>query len=268
MRPLCIYHATCLDGFTAAWIVRRYSAGETDLHAARHGDPPPDVAGREVTVVDFSYPRAVMEGICDEAEGVLVLDHHKTAIEDLAGLERPNLTMVLDDDRSGAGIAWDWFHGGAPRPDFVDAVEDRDLWRFALPHTAEIMAAVQARPFTVEAWDQLYLTPSHWLVSEGRAILRYRDNLVDLACQNVRRLDIGGHDVPVVNCVYSIGSDVAGRLAEGEPFAAYYTDLADRRLWGLRSTPEGADVSVVAAAYGGGGHRHASGFRTGLDEWP
>src|SRR5690606_35880403 len=60
---------------------------------------------------------------------------------------------LIDQQRSGAGIAWDFFHPGVPRPALVNHVEDRDLWRFALPGTREIQAAVFSRPYTFAAWD-------------------------------------------------------------------------------------------------------------------
>jgi hypothetical protein len=35
MKPLCIYHGCCADGFTAAWVVWKfYGEGQMDFHAA------------------------------------------------------------------------------------------------------------------------------------------------------------------------------------------------------------------------------------------
>jgi nanoRNase/pAp phosphatase (c-di-AMP/oligoRNAs hydrolase) len=64
--------------------------------------------------------------------------------------------------------------------------------------------------------------------------------------------------VPVVNLPYMMASEAANRLAEGEPFAAAYFDRADARVFSLRSR---GDVSAIAKAYGGGGHRNAAGFQ-------
>ena len=63
MNPLCIYHGNCADGFTSAWIVRAYFLQrriKVDFHAGIYQDPPPDVAGRDVLLVDFSYKQAVL----------------------------------------------------------------------------------------------------------------------------------------------------------------------------------------------------------------
>lgn len=54
-------------------------------------------------------------------------------------------------------------------------------------------------------------------------------------------------------------------MAQGELFAACYWDTPTGRVFSLRSTDEGMDVSVIASQYGGGGHRNAAGFRVAFD---
>ena len=54
--------------------------------------------------------------------------------------------------------------------------------------------------------------------------------------------------------------DAEYEMANGKPFAACYWDTPKGRVFSLRSSDDGADVSEVAKQYGGGGHRNASGF--------
>ena len=57
MRPLVIYHGNCADGFSAAWCFwRKYGTG-ADYVAGVYQQDPPDVTGRDVYLVDFSYKR-------------------------------------------------------------------------------------------------------------------------------------------------------------------------------------------------------------------
>ena len=84
MNSLCIYHGNCADGFGAAWVVRRALGEHVDFHAGVYQDDPPDVTDREVILVDFSYKRAVLEKMAESATNILVLDHHKTAADDLS----------------------------------------------------------------------------------------------------------------------------------------------------------------------------------------
>jgi hypothetical protein len=56
---LCVYHHPCADGHTAAWAVWRRFGSAVKFHPGVHGQPPPDVTGEHVVIVDFSYPRAI-----------------------------------------------------------------------------------------------------------------------------------------------------------------------------------------------------------------
>ena len=88
MKPLCIYHGLCADGFTAAWVVWKFYEGDVDFHAASHGEAPPEVDGREVYIVDFSYSRPVIEAMARHTRKLTVIDHHVTAAQELEGLIR------------------------------------------------------------------------------------------------------------------------------------------------------------------------------------
>lgn len=263
MRPLCIYHGNCADGFAAAWVVRKEYGGAVDFHPGIYQNEPPEVDDREVIVVDFSYKLDVMRKIADLAKSVTILDHHKTAIEDLAPLVgHPTVTTDFDLNRSGARIAWDWYFRAEDCPPLIHHIEDRDLWRFRLPKTREIQAAVFSYPYDFEVWDGLMAMPPEYLAAEGVAIERkHHKDIAELVRVSQRRMTLGGHSVPVANLPYTLSSDAGHMMAKGEPFAACYMDTPDGRTFSLRSSDEGLDVSAIAKLYGGGGHRNASGFR-------
>ncbi|MDA1325725.1 MAG: DHHA1 domain-containing protein [Proteobacteria bacterium] len=280
MKPLCIYHGNCADGFGAAWAVRHYFGdGNVEFHAGLHGEAPPDTTGRDVVIVDFCYKRSILDEMAAKANGVLVLDHHKTAQDDLLDVAGPKswepwltgppakLGAVFDMGRSGAGLTWDFFFPKTARPKLLDHIEDRDLWRFRLDGTREIQAALFAYPYDFSVWDSFMLLEDFdRLRAEGATIERKHFRDIDEllgACQ--RRLVIGGHDVPVANLPYTLTNDAGHKMAQGEPFAACYYDRADGRVFSLRSTEGGLDVSEIAKAYGGGGHTHAAGFQVPRD---
>ncbi len=127
---ICIYHGNCADGFGAAWTVRK-ALGEIEFYAASYQEPPPDVTGKDVVMVDFSYKRQVLLEMSEKARSILILDHHKTAAEDLVDLPE-NVIAKFDMSRSGAMLAWDHFFPGESPPPLLLHIEDRDLWRFAL----------------------------------------------------------------------------------------------------------------------------------------
>lgn len=204
-KTLCIYHANCADGLGAAWAVHRALGDDVEFVAARYGEPSPVVTeehdwqthpewsdevqctkckaqadennlpciGRDVLIVDFSYPLPVLRAMAAEARSVLVLDHHKTAREDLEQIQSvhpdtfdykkwldpmpvgPNLAAIFDMECSGAGLAWDYLHPNIvdpsnthgvkdPRPRIIDLIEDRDLWRFKYGDETRAFHAVLA----------------------------------------------------------------------------------------------------------------------------
>lgn len=295
MKPLVIYHANCADGFTAAWAVRE--AMDADYHPGAYGDPPPpNVTGRDVILVDFCYPPHVMRLLQKLAASILVLDHHKSAEStlqpehqhivridqsahnwgwpkvlqnaraDKKWLQHTVIYALFDQDRSGAGIAWDFFHPGQTRPLFLDHVEDRDLWRFELQYTREICAAVHSHPYTFEAWDALAAETAFSLYQQGLVLERARaKDIAEQIAQCRRELVIGNYRVPVASIPRCLVSDAAGQMAKGSAFAACYQDTSAGRKVDLRSTPDGVDVSEVAALYGGGGHARAAGFTVPRD---
>lgn len=265
-NPLCIYHHDCADGVAAAWAVREYYAGQVDFWPGVYGDAPPDVTGREVVIVDFSYPRDALIEMAAKACRVLVIDHHKTAREELIDLPA-NVHTLFDTESCGAMIAWANFHTGTMAPLLFDYIQDRDLWRWKVPGSREVTAAIYSHPLTIDTMADLIKTPIPTLLRDGAALVRKQQRDIEAIVRNaVRYIAFGELSVPAANVPWFLASEVAGELAKGQPFAAAYHDDADGRKWSLRSTPEGADVESIARALGGGGHRHAAGFRQTRDE--
>jgi oligoribonuclease NrnB/cAMP/cGMP phosphodiesterase (DHH superfamily) len=104
--------------------------------------------------------------------------------------------------------------------------------------------------------------PTDALAKEGHAIERkHFKDIEELTKVVTRRMNIGGYNVPIANLPYTLTSDAGHLLAKGEPFAGCYWDTPQGRVFSLRSTDEGLDVSAISKRYGGGGHRNAAGFR-------
>jgi oligoribonuclease NrnB/cAMP/cGMP phosphodiesterase (DHH superfamily) len=255
--PLVIYHANCADGFCAAWVARRVLF-DAEFVAAYYGDDPPNVKDRDVFILDFSYKRPVMERILAEARCVTVLDHHKTAQEELAGLGRG---VIFDMNKSGARLAWEFFFPDTTSAHFlVDYVEDGDLWRHEYAMSREVNAAIRSYAFEFDVWDKLAQESLSQLMTDGRAIRRAQQVVIDTAVRNASEFELNGFKGRVVNSPHYI-SEIAGRLAEDRDFGACYFDRQDGlRQWSLRSTPSGIDVAKLAKTYDGGGHKHAAGF--------
>lgn len=265
---LCIFHSSCADGFGAAWSLHHNMPhANIEFWPAKYDDKPediPNVQGRLVYMLDFSYKRNVMAYMLREAETFCLLDHHKSAAEALEGLDDPRSGRInFDMNRSGAMMAWDYFSKGKKPPPLICHIQDRDLWRFKLPGTREIQAAVFSYPYDLGVWDALMVTDTERLREEGTAIERkHFKDIFELLPETTRPMIIGGLAIPVANLPYTMASDAAHILAKGNDtkIGATYTDTAIGRKFSIRSTDDGPDVSIIATSYGGGGHIHAGGF--------
>lgn len=293
---IVVYHDKCMDGFTAAWAVWKRWGNGPEYVARNYGmEPKLDCSGKHVLIVDFSFPRPVLDELINVAgaASVVILDHHKTAqadlepfhfqesspgaigpgdmpgmLRDLAELGRPPIIALFDMERSGAGMAWDFVNADAElsvvRPLLVNLVEDRDLWRFAFGGWSKhLHLALSSGPATFERWDAVHEGP-HNFIRQGEAIAAYRDQLVDEIVQRAVSVVIDGQYGMGVDCPYALASDVGHRLLEDWPdtaFAAAIVRGEHTTTYSLRSRDDRADVSAIAKKFGGGGHRNAAGFK-------
>lgn len=276
-NPLVIYHANCLDGFTAAWAVWKALGDDATYLAASYGEPiPPEstTMDRDVIVVDFSYSFDEMMALANNSKSVTVLDHHATAQAALLPLLSSKIISgEFDMDRSGAAMAWDHYHPKKKRPVLVDAVQDRDLWRFELTNTRAFMACLALVPKEFAAWDDFadrIKSQRDAVISSGLLLLEKHDRSVKKYVNGTKlRLNIGGHLVLAANIPAEFASDVGNGLAEDrdQAFGASFTVRHDGVSFSLRSTAYREDVSKIAEGYGGGGHRNAAGFHVPHDHF-
>lgn len=279
-KPLCIYHGACDDGFAAAWVVRMALDGQVEFYPGVYQKDPPDVAGRDVIMVDFSYKRPVIEAMAKQAASIAIIDHHKTAAEDLSGLPplgmnwpavgRPiaKVTACFDMARSGAGLTWDCMIG-SKRLTFIDYIEDRDLWRKSLPGSHEFTIALRSYPQDFDVWDKLIARGPAALIDEGKSIQRYYRARVEDVKRTAYRAVLGGVLCRIANAPYFLASEVAGELCEEAKFGACYFEAEyGRWQYSLRSRDD-FDVSEIAKRFGGGGHKNAAGFTVDrpIHEW-
>ncbi|HXV60797.1 MAG TPA: DHHA1 domain-containing protein [Vicinamibacteria bacterium] len=260
MDSTVLYHSHCADGFGAAWAAWKKLGSSAVYIPVKHGTDPPEIPDEHtVYILDFSYPRAVTTAMHSRFRELVVIDHHRTAEVELAGLD----CALFDNEKSAAVLAWEYFHPQKTVPELLRYVMDRDLWRYELPRSREVFAGLSSYPMDFEIWSSLDIET---LAQDGVAILRYQKELVKLLCDEFRWEDLAGNRVPVVNATI-LGSDVGEELLarhRDAPFVVIYFDRGDgKRQWSLRSRKD-FDVSELARRFRNGGHRQAAGFESEL----
>jgi len=257
---IVIYHANCMDGFGAAYAAWCNFGDGADYVPAQYGQEPPCVAGKEVYILDFSYPRDVLIHMSEVAKHIKVLDHHKTAQDALQGLD----FATFDMERSGCIMAWEFFFGEIPSPYGLQLIQDRDLWQFKYSDTKAYDAALRGLvPRTFEDWDQaVHKENVKSLVTKGQALLIVFNADVESLSKRAHLASLGDVRLIVCNAPPKYASELGNILSKntGLPAAIYSFNGATMRFeYSLRSV-DNFDVSELAREYGGGGHKNAAGF--------
>jgi len=195
----------------------------------------------------------------EEANSLLVIDHHKSAMVELHDISNTKFDM----HKSGAMLAWEFFHPGKEPPKFIQYIQDRDLWKWELPYSKEFAAAFDMVPFEFEEFEK-FEDDSVFddAVKRGSYILAYSKTVVKKVCEKAQLRKMDGKDVMVVNASHWM-SEIGSRLAPDCDFAMiwYWDHESKETKVSLRAFHDTVDVSEVAKRFGGGGHKQASGFQ-------
>jgi hypothetical protein len=278
MRHICVYHAGCPDGFGAAWTAW-LAWRERGVYVARGHDDPVRVQeyeGAYVLFADIAPPLAAYRPLAEHAAQLVVLDHHLSAQRRFA--EDPFLARALaseghevrfDLSRAGCALAWQALRPDEPLPDLLAYVEDQDLWRWKLPRSREVNAAIASHPREFDRWSALAAAPIEALADDGVPILRALRVEVERALQASQPIALDTLRVEAVNSRTQraeLGHELATRARYGVPCGAVYR-LEGRRVDVSLYSVGDFDVAALAARLGGGGHRNAAGFSVDLDVW-
>ena len=313
MKPLVIYHANCTDGFGAAFAAWLKLGDEAEYLPMEYNPSSHEhiiCHDREVYILDFSFPKPVMDAIFQHAKRVVWLDHHKTAFEMWCKgvpekgwiCQRLNCTednpsgnvhIELNNNKSGALLAWEYFHPITKVPMLIQHIDDRDRWQFKMDGSKELHAALRSyEPWTFEQWWRLFYDKPGLgtykradLIQEGAAILRAHNQHVQAALKQARQCEIWSFK-PFANAPGSVingfiryslnglaanapaflASDLGHELAnQSGTFGLVWSMAGDGQIHcSLRSNGD-YDVSAIAKAFGGGGHRNAAGFSTDIN---
>ena len=264
-KPLVVYHSPCPDGFGAAYAAWRHFGDDAEYVGAGYGVfPELNVQGRDVFVLDFSFPRPQLESMRRAANSLTILDHHKTAQEDLNDFPG----AIFDMTKSGARLAWEYFHPGQSIPKLQAYVEDRDLWNWALPESTDFLAYLDTLPFDFRAWDDLAHVSDEELqdiLIAGRHMNTKYDNLAGIMAESAEPVRFCGVLGSKLNGSSLFTSKVGELLYFANGTFALIWRIEKGLLYvSLRAKKGTVDVADMARRFGGGGHSAAAGFKLTL----
>ncbi|MDD4944578.1 DHHA1 domain-containing protein [Rhodoferax sp.] len=276
--PLILYHGrSCPDGFAAALAAWLYFSGKAEFVALDHGDVKsvddlPKLDGRAVYILDFSFADDILRVIDARAAKLVMLDHHLSAAEKLTGFQCRCGVVHFDMKKSGARLAWEFFHPQQSVPDLVRFVEDRDIWVWQYPQSAGFLAALDMEPMDFARWQAIANFDAAELASyiaRGQAMDEKFTKLAQDMLEHAQALVFNGITGVMVNAPSAFHSLVGDMLSkQSGTFALMWTvDKKGVVKCGLRSR-SGFSCIPLAASLGGGGHAQACGFKLPAQRLP
>ena len=277
---LVIYHRGCTDGFGSAFAVWKYFNGNNNTRiasttlsieyiSANYNEDPPDVRGRNVLICDFSYKYNVLLNMIEQANSLLVIDHHISAEKELKNID--NKYKLFDMNHSGAYLTWVYFFPNEEVPDLIKFIEDRDLWKHEIPNTHQFFALFKNLPFDFNIYNGLLNKDSlNKAIKEGSIlyncdVLTVKRLAKHSVCKFTKLVDGNYYNIAYLNSnMYK--SELGNYLVEKQypecDFAIIYSydDKTNKTWFSLRSSDKKTDVSYIAKLYDGGGHRNAAGI--------
>jgi bifunctional oligoribonuclease and PAP phosphatase NrnA len=235
--------------------------------------PPADIAQRTVVFLDCGNIDRNSASVLRDGAHLLNIDHHHD------NTRFGTLNHVVADASCTAEIVWDLMHGldVRPTPTVAEALYIgliTDTGRFMYENTgprAHQMAGelIEAGVDVPGVYRRLY---------EGVPLGKL--TLLALALSQLQRFDSGELAIATLSAEdfdradaeesYSEGIIDHLRALERTKVAVLVRELSSGERKGqhkvsLRATDDDVDVSIIARAQGGGGHRRAAGFSTSLE---
>lgn len=286
-NTVVIYHKSDFDGIFCREIARKFLPG-AELIGWEYGEPTPNVPPVcDLYILDLSVEELMDHG------GLIWIDHHKTAIEKYSA----STLGYRIDGVAACRLAWQWFtqmaicrDSGMPLPtkqEFVDrkvseplAVRlagEYDIWDKRDPGAELFQHGLRSQDLSEETWDSML---SGSFVEQNRVvgIRMEQGEVVAYAETRKNELIIGNNGFTrqwqglwFLCCnagSYNSHLFTAGIKPEHDGLLGFCLRKDGKwsiSLYGVPGKPD-VDLSIIAAKYGGGGHKQACGFK--VDKLP
>lgn len=301
MKYIIFAHSHCNDGLVAAAIMK-YTLQlshlvEPEVVFVKYGDEQKAINLAKIDqntiiyCVDFAFNRETTIDLCNNAHKVYVLDHHKTANENLHDLigNYCNLYLTYDVNKSGASIVYDHcrlhlnLNGHLKLSQreivakIVAMVEDRDLWLFRLPMTKEFAEYIFAyvEPNDIKRMTEILFKYDKYKLDKicklGATIMEYKNNIVDKKVDSYipTYLTVNSTKLLIINetqpdLVSQLGNELCKKFQM--PVCLYRISGSEQKVsLSFRSMDHLEPVDDIARLFSGGGHRNAAAGTCSLD---
>lgn len=261
-KIVVIYHGNCPDGFGGAWAAwKKFGAKAAYLPARDRSAPPVPLKNKIVYLIDYTYDAPIVKKLIKDNIRVTAIDHHASQLEAIKLTEH----YLYDVKHSGATLTWQYFHPGKKMPMLLRYVEDRDTWKWKVPHSREMLMLIDLAEFDFKTWSRLAKDIDDprihaTYIKKGALLALHYRSLYEKLLSGAELAKFAGKKIYILNCPYYFADDLGHALAvKTHSFALLWNESGGRIRCSLRSEGK-TDVAKIAKKYGGGGHKQSSGF--------
>lgn len=315
-KILIAYHASCNDGQMAAFVAWKHFdrtpttvAVNYDTHKLAFSDLMlklteglvcgEDLRDYTLMIVDFSFKPDTLLQLAGVFGEVIMLDHHASAMEDLAQSNwrtvvmskgacqkedvikyvtpANNLNVYFCMGQSGALMTWHFLKGYNTEPlDYIKYTSDRDLFKFMYPETRNFAAGISRHQR--KSWPEFekLLENTDKIINEGElaeeirntrisSILSRKPQLLHARANLEDAVRIGVYNAPA-----EITSDLLAKYVttneEGVTIGMTYMIGTDNIVYCSLRCRKDVSCLAIAKMFGGGGHEQACGFTMSLGD--
>ncbi|KAF2609830.1 hypothetical protein F2Q70_00013813 [Brassica cretica] len=240
-----LYHYPCHDGVFAALAAHLYFSANSipSLFFPNTVYSPITISQlplqdiSHLYLLDFTGPPGFVQQVSPKVNNVVILDHHKTAIESLGDVSSTckNVTKVLDIGRSGATIAFDYFtqklkeesRGNCREMDefkrmrrVFEYIEDADIWKWNLPESKAFNSGIIDLGIEYNfnqnssLFQQLLSLDHDTVINRGRESLSRKRKLIQEALEQSYEIVLGGGAEEFGRCLAVNGDEIAELRSE------------------------------------------------------
>jgi oligoribonuclease NrnB/cAMP/cGMP phosphodiesterase (DHH superfamily) len=281
MNPLEIdivfFHSPCQDGIGAAWVANKY-AKENNLKylfvGISNNSNPIETDINDKNIIFFDYaPSEEQIKTLNCAKAFFIVDHHKTNEERLKNYSN----TIFNLNKSGAGLAWEYFYPDRSIPLFLQMIQDRDLWKWEIPMSRAFcdglftycISMTTSNSNVFELFDTIHNDTNKFNEIYALGVIlekKKQKQLENIASTVTKKTYIyDNYKVCITNCDHELASDLGNMILLKYDFdfvVCWKYDHINEEYWLSLRANNKVDVSEICKKYGGGGHKNASGCST------
>lgn len=275
---ICIYHSRDFDGWcSAAIIASKYP--EAQLIGYDYGEAYPSIPDDvPLIVVDVSFPMEFMKQLATSRDNQLMwIDHHVSAIKEYKKFikEKEDFCVsYINDELAACELSWEAFYRDVEMPKAVRLLGSYDTFRNygseeweneTLPFQygmRSLFSSPEEFDKRLLANDEAAMYLIDEIIDQGKIILRYvRKTEDDICMRKAFEAEFDGYKVICLNKA-SFNSLTFRRRYDPDKHDLMMGFHHNGEYWSVTiyTTHEHVNCTEIAAKFGGGGHRKASGF--------